>query len=525
MLWDAIIGITLGVSCRDALKTFLDRAGESMDASAADEATVRTFFMNGFIKNDDIPDQPTALLEDTPIDLSAGILSKKPNDMPAEGMAAPNASSVDISTTGLVNLHLEVPDKPATLLNNPPPNIAAASRPDCQTENADGTSAALKEVSALIPSSHEQTVTSTLDGVQDVTMGSFQKEDGQPPLSPVSQAMNMGSADDIPLWTHLDESELNSVANGPPPGGQSGLEPVAPQGSAPPPAAPAAGVSPVRSATSLSSLTSSSDEDAAPAAPIPANKKSADGSLGEPEAFRRASTRQPKPAVAFASGAALTAAPPAKKRMRVTKENATRQISPVKVKQEEDRYWASTQKYWAKAVSIPSLSVHLSVFNPSLAYMQHSEAKVLAPQDPENVPDAASVTPGPPVQETPVSQSRYGFRVVSANTVPKISQHTVQFTLFDGDRSTPGIPYTFQPDAHSVSHFPDPSVLSLVLTHYRRNLMCLSCNVYAIIFGSLWMHRAPRPTDSPRLQILSLTQTRRSLSPNPKHSTRWTLSR
>lgn len=378
-----------------------------MDASAADKAAVRTFFINGFFKNDDIPNQPTALLEDTPINILAG----------AGGST--ELSSVDLSGSSPANQSVEVPDKPAIELSKSSPNTAAG----------DGTSTGLTEGS-------------------DRPMDIDQQQTRQPPLSPASQAMNVDAPVDVPLWTPLRES---------------GLESVAPDGSSILPAAPVNGLPPGGRGGSLLSdlaaLTSSDEGDGEPAAPVVPNIKSADDSLGEPEAGRRASTRQPKPVVAFASGAVLTAAPPAKKRMCGKDEKAGREYSPVKVKQ-EDRYWESTEKYWHKAVSIPSLSIHLSPFTHSPSYIQHAEAKFLAPHDPGDVPDAASVIYGPPVEDTPVSQSHYGFRVLLADPIPKLSTDTVQFTLFDGDRLIPGIQYTFQPDAHSVSYFPDASVLS-----------------------------------------------------------------
>lgn len=64
--------MALGAECRTALSAFLENAGESMNQSAAEAASVKSFFINGYLKGEDLAELASSAVEDPPLDTLNG---------------------------------------------------------------------------------------------------------------------------------------------------------------------------------------------------------------------------------------------------------------------------------------------------------------------------------------------------------------------------------------------------------------------------------------------------------------------
>lgn len=118
-LWQAIVSIAVGTDCRAGLRAFLEGAGDSMDESAADESLVEAFFINGYLKNEEVPGQTALAIEDIQdagdrqAEDGSGVIGndvtmQEPNE---EGTMAPQGSqSVLPDTPGFLH---PVPEDPS----------------------------------------------------------------------------------------------------------------------------------------------------------------------------------------------------------------------------------------------------------------------------------------------------------------------------------------------------------------------------------------------------------------------------
>lgn len=163
---------------------------------------------------------------------------------------------------------------------------------------------------------------------------------------------------------------------------------------------------------------------------------------------RRTSGREVKAPPTFTSGASLTRPAPSKKRVRVQDADARQPDLPAKIKQ-EDQYWVTTEAYWNKAVSIHVFSLKVYVFSNFMCYAQHAEARSFAIPVSGTAVDLPERAPEVAPAETPVS-SVPTCCVASSYLLLQRSTAKVELTLFDGDRTSPGMYHTFQPDALSV---------------------------------------------------------------------------
>lgn len=319
-LWDAIISIALGTSCRDALRSFLDHAGECMDACAAEATLVRTFFMNGYVKNEDLPERATAHVENTPIDLN---LQDAVAGSSGEASAGPaNPSAVAEEDTSVPPI-----DSPVTAL--------AASPSQHSTEPVEtGNGATSEERGAAADLLPHEDPPSPMQG--DAVLGNVKG------TLPSNTLVDFGSAAVQPLWASLQKE-------------------------AHPPRSTNEAVSPMAQDDPLSELTEFDDEESDSLDVVGAEPKGKNASELNADEHRRTTGRQLKPVAPFTSGVLLTAGPPAKKRLRVREGSSGQQDPPVKVK-EEERWWESTEAYWSKAVRISLLFVCISAFLLSMFY-------------------------------------------------------------------------------------------------------------------------------------------------------------
>lgn len=324
--------MVLGQDCSSALRCFLEKSAENMKQSAADEASLRTYFINGLVNGPELTGACRGFMEDAP---AAGNQTPGAQDAIAdtEKDASPSGppAYVNAAQVGFV-------DDTSASSSFPPPVGNAGDSPG-------GTSGSIEALDPQAPRLVDDAMTSP---------NPFDVVDHREPEVSV---LGTGAAvvQDKGQVSGVDPNILAAGSSGPPPGVSSNVNLITDP--LPPPLVTVADGQLARSPDGEDSeLTSLTDEDE----DVATTDNHAGGPTvlgkGTPEVDGRPVQepgRHRKPAVIYTSGAVLTPRLPPTKRARVTGTDPRRSEPPAKIKI-EDRYWETTQAYWNKAVRLPS---------------------------------------------------------------------------------------------------------------------------------------------------------------------------